>query len=157
MPSPRKDVHRSILLTSSWLPSSSKAMYCTFTQPPGLGLCVNHIMLPNWHQSVKWKKWNQQITPNIFLYFVCNIKMSCMFFEPIHSRPISIPFSENIFNDAIGSYYTDNVKSLQSHIILTMSHWSSGLPGCFPSQGTQVQIPWGDLCETGILLLALSR
>jgi hypothetical protein len=37
-----------------------------------------------------------------------------------------------------------------------MSHWSSGLPVCFLSQGTQVQIPWGDLCETGILLLALS-
>jgi hypothetical protein len=49
------------------------------------------------------------------------------------------------------------VESLQSHSILTMSHWSSGLPVCFPSQGTQVQIPWGDLCETGILLLALSR
>ncbi len=49
------------------------------------------------------------------------------------------------------------VESLQSHMILTMSHWSSGLPVCFPSQGTQVQIPWGDLCETGILLLALSR
>jgi hypothetical protein len=49
------------------------------------------------------------------------------------------------------------VESLQSHFILTMSHWSSGLPVCFPSQGTQVQIPWGDLCETGILLLALSR
>ncbi len=49
------------------------------------------------------------------------------------------------------------MESLQSHFILTMSHWSSGLPVCFPSQGTQVQIPWGDLCETGILLLALSR
>jgi hypothetical protein len=41
-----------------------------------------------------------------------------------------------------------------------MSHWSSGLPVCFPSQGTQVQIPRGGggyLCETRILLLALSR
>jgi hypothetical protein len=46
------------------------------------------------------------------------------------------------------------VESLQSHMIITMSHWSSGLPVCFPPQGTQVQIPWGDLCETGILLLA---
>ncbi len=33
------------------------------------------------------------------------------------------------------------VESLQSHFILTMSHWSSGLPVCFPSQGTRVQIP----------------
>ncbi len=49
------------------------------------------------------------------------------------------------------------VESLQSHMILTMSHWSSGLPVCFPSQGTQVQTPWGDLCETGILLLAFTR
>jgi hypothetical protein len=49
------------------------------------------------------------------------------------------------------------VESLQSHFILTMSHWSSGLPVCFPSQGTQVQIPGGYLCETRILLLAFSR
>ncbi len=49
------------------------------------------------------------------------------------------------------------VESLQSHLILTMSHWPSGLPVCFPPEGTQVQIPWGDLCETEILLLALSR
>jgi hypothetical protein len=38
-----------------------------------------------------------------------------------------------------------------------MSHWSSGLPVCFPLQGTWAQNPWGDLCETGILLLALSH
>jgi hypothetical protein len=37
------------------------------------------------------------------------------------------------------------VDSLQSHMILTMSHWSSGLPVCFPPQGSQVQIPWGVL------------
>ncbi len=35
------------------------------------------------------------------------------------------------------------VQTLQTHFILTMSHWSSGLPVCFPSQGTQVQIPRG--------------
>ncbi len=37
------------------------------------------------------------------------------------------------------------VESLQSYFIRTMSHWSSGLLVCFPSQGTQVQIPWGVL------------
>ncbi len=37
------------------------------------------------------------------------------------------------------------MESLQSHFILTMSHWSSGLPVCFLSQGTQVQIPRGVL------------
>ncbi len=47
------------------------------------------------------------------------------------------------------------VENLKSHFILTMSHWSSGLPVCFPSQGTQVQNPL--LCETRILLLASSR
>jgi hypothetical protein len=58
-------------------------------------------------------------------------------------------FKEGLMNDT--------VQSLQSHSNLTMSHWSSGLPVCFPSQRTQVQIPWGDFCETGILLLELSR
>ncbi len=45
-------------------------------------------------------------------------------------------------------------ESLQSLFILTMSHWSSGLPICFQSQGTGIQIPWGILtvCETRILL-----
>ncbi len=38
-----------------------------------------------------------------------------------------------------------------------MSHWSSRLPVCFPSQRTPVQNLYGDLCETGIFLLALSR
>jgi hypothetical protein len=37
------------------------------------------------------------------------------------------------------------VEILQSHFILTMSHWSSGLPVCFPPQGTRVQIPRGVL------------
>jgi hypothetical protein len=49
------------------------------------------------------------------------------------------------------------VEGLQSHCIHTMSNWSSGLPACFPSWGTRVQFPGGYLCETGILLLALSR
>ncbi len=39
----------------------------------------------------------------------------------------------------------EHMESLQSHFILTMSHWSSGLPVCFLSQGIQVQIPWGVL------------
>ncbi len=41
-----------------------------------------------------------------------------------------------------------------------MSHWSSGVPVCFPSQGTyctRFKSPEGYLCETGILLLPLSR
>ncbi len=37
------------------------------------------------------------------------------------------------------------VESLQSHCIHTMSHWSSGLPVCFPSQGTQVENTRGEL------------
>ncbi len=58
--------------------------------------------------------------------------------------------------DGVGCLGESPVESLQSHFILTMSHWSSGLTLCFLSQGTWVQNPWGDLCETGILLLALS-
>jgi hypothetical protein len=38
-----------------------------------------------------------------------------------------------------------HLVEMQSHFILTMSHWSSGLPVCFPSQGTQVQNPRGVL------------
>ncbi len=49
------------------------------------------------------------------------------------------------------------VESLQSHCIHTQSHWSGGSTLCFPSWGTQVQSPGGYLCETGILLSALSR
>ncbi len=49
------------------------------------------------------------------------------------------------------------VESLQSHFILTMSHWSSGLPIFFPSQGIGFKSSGGYLCETGILLLALSH
>jgi hypothetical protein len=48
------------------------------------------------------------------------------------------------------------VDSLQSHFILTMSHWSSGLPVCFLSQESRFKSPGGYLCETGILLLVLS-
>ncbi len=49
-----------------------------------------------------------------------------------------------------------SVESLQSRCIHTQFHWSSGPPVCFPSWGTRVQSPGGYLCETGILLLALS-
>ncbi len=49
------------------------------------------------------------------------------------------------------------VESVQSHCIHTQFHWSSGPPVCFPSWGTRAQSPGGYLCETGILLLALSR
>jgi hypothetical protein len=37
------------------------------------------------------------------------------------------------------------------------SHWSIVSTLCFPSWGTRVQSPGGYLCETRILLLALSR
>ncbi len=49
------------------------------------------------------------------------------------------------------------VESLQSHCIHTQFHWSNGPPVCFPSWGARVQSPGGYLCETRILLLALSR
>ncbi len=49
------------------------------------------------------------------------------------------------------------VESLQSHCIHTQFHWSSGPPVCFLSWGIRVQSSGGFLCETGILLLALSH
>jgi hypothetical protein len=48
------------------------------------------------------------------------------------------------------------VESLQSHCIHTQFHWFSGQPICFLSWGTRVQSPVVNLCETRILLLALS-
>ncbi len=45
--------------------------------------------------------------------------------------------------DGVGCWGGAHVESLQSHFILTMSHWSIGLTLCFPSQGAWVQIPWG--------------
>ncbi len=49
------------------------------------------------------------------------------------------------------------VENLQSHFILTMSHWSSGLTLCFLSQGTWVQIPWGGLMWNQDSPVSLSR
>jgi hypothetical protein len=54
--------------------------------------------------------------------------------------------------------WTWPVESLQSHYILTMSHWSSGLPISFPSWGTRVQIPrgvliWNRDCPVSVVLL----
>ncbi len=49
------------------------------------------------------------------------------------------------------------MESLQAHCIHTQFHWSTGPPVCFPSWGFQVQSQGGYLCETGILVLALSR
>ncbi len=53
--------------------------------------------------------------------------------------------SSQSFRFRLEIYKLSPVESLQSHFVLTMSHWSSGLPVCFLPQGTQVQIPWGVL------------
>ncbi len=45
----------------------------------------------------------------------------------------------------VSTQYSGFVESLQSHYIHTMSHWSRGLPVCFPSWGSQIQIPRGIL------------
>ncbi len=50
------------------------------------------------------------------------------------------------------------VEILQSHMILTMSHWSSGLTCLLPATRVTGSNPQGGyLCETGSLLLAMSR
>jgi hypothetical protein len=81
---------------------------------------------------------------------------SCYFMYSERQKIRMLPQTKTFFISGHRQYI---VESLQSYFILTMSHWSSGLPVCFPSQGTRVQNPWGGLtvCETGILLLALSR
>jgi hypothetical protein len=55
-------------------------------------------------------------------------------------------------------YIHVTVESLQSHMILTMSHWSSGLTCLLPATRVTGSNPQGGyLCETGILLLAMSH
>ncbi len=64
------------------------------------------------------------------------------FLSGFHARWSSFFQLQNELSRLLGG---NPVESLQSQFILTMSHWSSGLPVCFPSQGTQVQIPRGVL------------
>jgi hypothetical protein len=64
------------------------------------------------------------------------------------SRSLQVPRPASQLTVAGGS----PVQTLQSRLILTMSHWSSGLPICFPSQGPGFKSPGGYLWGTGILL-----
>ncbi len=63
-------------------------------------------------------------------------------------------FPSGFTTDGVGCREGSPVENLQSHMILTMSHWSSGLTCLLPA--TRFISPGGYLCETGILLLALS-
>ncbi len=76
------------------------------------------------------------------------------FLSRFHARCRSFFWLHNWHSRLLGG---SPVKSLQSHCIHTQFHWFSGPPVCFPSWGTRVQCTGGYLCETGILLLALSR
>ncbi len=89
---------------------------------------------------------------------VLYLQLSCCIYNCLVLSTIDVPWLK-LQSAHISQPLLMAVQILQSHMILTMSHWSSGLPVCFPPQGLQVQIPWGVLtvCETGILLLALSR
>jgi hypothetical protein len=77
--------------------------------------------------------------------------MSCFWFNNFFKGPPILDqngFFVQLRRNPLGQikYFPQNiynVQSLQSHFIITMSHWSSELPVCFPSQGTQVQIPRG--------------
>jgi hypothetical protein len=78
-----------------------------------------------------------------------------------HSFPV--PVSRWLQVSLLASQLTESaaggspVESLQSHMILTMSHWSSGLTCLISVTRDPGSIPQGGyLCETGILLLALS-
>ncbi len=76
------------------------------------------------------------------------------FLSPFHARCRSPFWLHNRRSQLLGG---SPVKSLQSHIILTMSHWSSGLTCLLPATRVTGSNPLGDLSETGILLLAMSR
>ncbi len=80
---------------------------------------------------------------NILMWRACNPTWShTAFLSQFHALCRS-PFRlHNWLSRLLG---VNPVENLQSHFILTMSHWSSGLPVCFPSQRTQVQIPRGVL------------
>ncbi len=58
---------------------------------------------------------------------------------------------------ALALQVIDNFGEHAISLFNTLFHWSSGPPVSCLSWGTRVQSPGGYLCETGILLLALSR
>ncbi len=83
--------------------------------------------------------WSQQSCLEMLSNLVNVNKVSAFVNESsVYSLPVvsENPEGSRFFRD-------ESVESLQSHFIHTMSHWSSGLPVCFPSWGTRVQIPRG--------------
>ncbi len=74
---------------------------------------------------------------NMVVYGTCHL-----------SQPISVTGCLNLFSCG------EPAISLHSHHV---AHWSSGLPVCFLSQGTRVQIPWGVLMWNWDSPVALSR
>jgi hypothetical protein len=79
------------------------------------------------------------------------------YIQPKHSSYATVHPEHKALLYSVYKHKPKHVESQQSHFIHTQSHWSSGSTLWFPSWGTQVQSPGGYLCETGILLLALSR
>jgi hypothetical protein len=65
-------------------------------------------------------------------------------------------YSVNKHTPSMYSMNVHSVQSLQSHCFHTRFHWSSGPPVCFLSEGPRFNPQGRYLCETGILLLALS-
>jgi hypothetical protein len=89
-----------------------------------------------------------KMVKNVFSEFEGNngAKIACGNVSVPVSCSLQVPGPPSSFTtDGVGCWGESPVESLQSHFILTMSHWSSGLPVCFPSQGTRVQIPRGVL------------
>jgi hypothetical protein len=95
------------------------------------------------------------------MYFSYLLPATC--YPALHPLPVSQPGSRS--SGSIHILYVlyvltrdkqHVVQILQSHFILSMSHWSSGLPVSFSSWGIQVQTPGGYLYKTGILMLAIS-
>ncbi len=97
----------------------------------------------SWKKNFTWEKDREMVIGYTFRVGYI-YRADCSFSVPVsRSLQVLLPASQPTKSSAGGG--GSPVETLQSHFILTMSHWSSGLPVFFPSQGTQVQIPRGVL------------
>ncbi len=120
----------------------SRIADCSFSGRPSLGIqykCAWHKML-----RLRAASGNNQVVVlekfRIWLFIFLPFCLICLLWACTISEYFSI------------------VESLQSHMILTMSHWSSGLTCLLPTTRVTGSNPLGGyLCGTGILPLALSR
>jgi hypothetical protein len=76
------------------------------------------------------QNWSKRVV-NIFLFFF----LSLLMLKRLENSPPAPGAGEGcqLMSFVEKMYKEDDVESLQSHMILTMSHWSSGLTCLFPA------------------------